>query len=147
MIFYILSIKHNNKIALSVGWKICCLYLAVTFLRVRCALYGQCRFAVVAMVFKRYSFKFAKPVQKYHIVNKNWCRSYKIQLGCLTLKSQYVSFMSEIKYNTYLLTPSSTVLLEKLTSSAASQEIPRILSNPKVHQRTHNSPPTSCRSS
>ena len=27
--FYVLSIKHNNKIALRVGWKICCRFLAV----------------------------------------------------------------------------------------------------------------------
>ena len=41
---------------------------------------------------------------------------------------------------TYLLTPWSRVLLEKLTGFAAGQEIPRILWNPKVHYRTHRRP-------
>ena len=43
---------------------------------------------------------------------------------------------------TYLLTPYSRVLLEKLTGFAANQEIPRILWNPTVHYRTHKRPQT-----
>ena len=43
--------------------------------------------------------------------------------------------------HTYLLTPWSRVLLEKLTGFAANQEIHRILWNPKVHYRTHKRPP------
>ena len=42
---------------------------------------------------------------------------------------------------TYLLTPRCRVLLEQLTGLSASQEIPRILWNSKVHHRIHKCPP------
>ena len=45
---------------------------------------------------------------------------------------------------TYLLTPWTKFLLEKLTGFAANQEIPRILCNPKFHSRTHKRPPQYC---
>ena len=59
-----------------------------------------------------------------------------------SLCATYRNTPSAILVITYLLTPWSRVLLEKLTGFAANQEIPRILWNPKVHHRTHKRPPT-----
>ena len=52
-----------------------------------------------------------------------------------------ITLLSSSYLLTYLLTPWSTVLLEKLTGFAANQEMPHILWNPKVHHRTHKRPP------
>ena len=49
--------------------------------------------------------------------------------------------VNPIAVNKYLPTPWSTVLLEKTNWLAASQEIPRISRNQKVHYCTHKRPP------
>ena len=64
-------------------------------------------------------------------------------MPCLCWPSNTTScgFLNLVTFYSYLLTPWSRVLLEKLTGFAANQEIPRILWNPKVHYRTHKRPP------
>ena len=54
----------------------------------------------------------------------------------------HIQFNVPLLCITYLLTPWSRVLLEKLTGFAANQEIPSNLWTPKVHYRTHKRPPT-----
>jgi len=77
---------------------------------------------------------------------KSWCTHrkhtnltlYKTQTNVLyRIMLHYVMLC----YWCCLLTPHSTVLIEKLTGFAASQGIPHIFWKPKVHYRIHTYPP------
>ena len=61
------------------------------------------------VAFRRDGNEHRHTLMRSEVVNCTFCKCY-----------EYVKFL------TYLLTPWSRVLLEKLTGSAASQEIPRI---------------------
>jgi hypothetical protein len=74
--------------------------------------------------------------KQHHLKWKKWEPSCTLMFFCeFKLKKKLWHKV------TYLLTPWSRVLLEKLTGFAANQEIPRILWNSKVHYRTHKCPP------
>jgi hypothetical protein len=74
----------------------------------------------------RISLKKFKEINSTFSMGNECCKSVQFILSCYSL--------------THSLTPPSTVLLEKLTGFAASQEIPGNLSNQRVHYRIHKCP-------
>ena len=96
MIFYILSIKQDNKIAFCVGWKICSCYLVVTFLRVRCSLYGQCRIAVVART--------PRPQKRHHQISTVDLPANMQDNFIIMVSIQYINITSEFYlYNIFYI--------------------------------------------
>ena len=77
----------------------------------------------------------------WHILPQTWISACDNKKDPDMMYESYDQLWKMRTILTYLLTPWSRVLLEKLTGFAANQETPHILWNPKVHYRTHKCPP------